>query len=150
MLHNSEYFPIHNIDLLYHGIRFTHNSLINGNIIHISGNVNNLINNSSERTEDKKSFLSYLPEGTEQETDYSSYVNTFDDLVIYSAYANDFISVEEELQPDGFIYYEQLDINGNRTGRYTTTSTSPIRYNERVYLSINERTNPSFVFSLYT
>lgn len=131
-----------NIDLLYHGIRFTHNSFINGNIIHISGNVNNLINNSSERTEDKKSFLSYLPEGTEQETDYSSYVNTFDDLVIYSAYANDFLSVEEELQPDGFIYYEQLDIDGNRTGRYTTTSTSPIRYNERVYLSINERTNP--------
>ena len=118
-----------NIDMMYHGIRFTHDNFLSGNLIHISGNTNNLILNSDVRKTDNKSFESTLDK-IDNSTIYDSYVNTFDDLTIYSAYEGDWIqtlglSDEDVIMPSGYVYYEQIN-EGKPIGIYTTSSISII------------------------
>ena len=118
-----------NIDMMYHGIRFTHDNFLSGNLIHISGNTNNLILNSDVRATDSKSFESSL-DGVDDSTIYDSYVNTFDDLTIYSAYEGDWIQTlnsgdDDVIMPSGYVYYEQVN-DGKPIGIYTTSSISII------------------------
>ena len=118
-----------NIDRMYHGIRFTHDNFLSGNLIHVSGNTNNLILNSDVRKTDNKSFESSLDK-IDNSTIYDSYVNTFDDLTIYSAYEGDWIqtlnlSDDDVMRPSGYVYYEQVN-DGKPTGKYTTKSISII------------------------
>ena len=118
-----------NIDMMYHGIRFTHDNFLSGNLIHISGNTNNLILNSDVRKTDNKSFESSLDK-IDNSTIYDSYVNTYDDLTIYSAYEGDWIqtlnlSDDDVMRPSGYVYYEQVN-DGKPTGKYTTKSISII------------------------
>ena len=118
-----------NIDMMYHGIRFTHDNFLSGNLIHISGNTNNLILNSDVRSTDSKSFESSLDK-VDDSTIYDSYVNTFDDLTIYSAYEGDWIQTlnlgdDDTIMPSGYVYYEQIN-DGKPIGIYTTSSISII------------------------
>ena len=118
-----------NIDMMYHGIRFTHDNFLSGNLIHISGNTNNLILNSDVRATDSKSFESSL-DRVDDSTIYDSYVNTFDDLTIYSAYEGDWIQTlnlgdDDTIMPSGYVYYEQVN-DGKPIGIYTTSSISII------------------------
>ena len=118
-----------NIDMMYHGIRFTHDNFLSGNLIHISGNTNNLILNSDVRSTDSKSFESSLDK-VDDSTIYDSYVNTFDDLTIYSAYEGDWIQTlnlgdDDTIMPSGYVYYEQVN-DGKPIGIYTTSSISII------------------------
>lgn len=118
-----------NIDMMYHGIRFTHDNFLSGNLIHISGNTNNLILNSDVRSTDSKSFESSLDK-VDDSTIYDSYVNTFDDLTIYSAYEGDWIQTlnlddDDAIMPSGYVYYEQVN-DGKPIGIYTTSSISII------------------------
>lgn len=118
-----------NIDMMYHGIRFTHDNFLSGNLIHISGNTNNLILNSDVRATDSKSFESSL-DRVDDSTIYDSYVNTFDDLTIYSAYEGDWIQTlnsgdDDVIMPSGYVYYEQVN-DGKPIGIYTTSSISII------------------------
>ena len=118
-----------NIDMMYHGIRFTHDNFLSGNLIHISGNTNNLILNSDVRATDSKSFESSLNR-VDDSTIYDSYVNTFDDLTIYSAYEGDWIQTlnsgdDDVIMPSGYVYYEQVN-DGKPIGIYTTSSISII------------------------
>lgn len=118
-----------NIDMMYHGIRFTHDNFLSGNLIHISGNTNNLILNSDVRSTDSKSFESSL-DRVDDSTIYDSYINTFDDLTIYSAYEGDWIQTlnlgdGDAIMPSGYVYYEQVN-DGKPIGIYTTSSISII------------------------
>lgn len=118
-----------NIDMMYHGIRFTHDNFLSDNLIHISGNTNNLILNSDVRSTDSKSFESSLDK-VDDSTIYDSYVNTFDDLTIYSAYEGDWIQTlnlgdDDTIMPSGYVYYEQVN-DGKPIGIYTTSSISII------------------------
>ena len=135
-----------NIDLLYHGIRFTHKSFLNGNLIHISGNVNNLITNSNVRSgkyADNKTFESSL-DPTDEFTIYDSYINTYDDLVIYTAYEGDWLYpvANEEITPNGFVYYESVDKDGISTGEYTTNSLNIVE--DAVQVTINGKDYKDF------
>ena len=130
-----------NIDLMYHGIRFTHKSFLSENTISIVGNTNNLITNSDERINNNKSFLSDLYESDDKTSYsyYSNYINTYDDLVIYSAYEGDWIrplgTIEGDdiIEPTGYVYYEMIDRNGTPTGQYTTESINVVTDNIMTY-----------------
>ncbi len=134
-----------NIDMHYHGIRFTHKSFLNGNLIHISGKKNNLITNSNVRSgenADNKTFKSSL-DPNDDSTIYDSYINTYDDLTIYSAYEGDWLKPmtdETSIAPSGYVYYEQID-NGIPTGIYTTSNISIIGHSQIAHISIDNGEN---------
>ena len=130
-----------NIDLRYHGIRFTHKSFLSENTIYLDGNTSNLITNSSQRETNNKSFLSGLKPSDEATSyaKYASYVNTYDDLVIYSAYEGDWLrplgSNQDDMiiEPTGYVYYEKINIDGMPTGEYTTNNINVVEYSEQAY-----------------
>ena len=132
---------LNNIDFLYHGIRFTHKSFLHGNTINISGNTNNLITNSEERETNSRSFLSGL-KNSDNDTSYSyysNYVNTYDDLVIYSAYEGDWLRPigtyedDEIIEPTGYVYYEEVNSYGMATGVFTTENINIVTDEKQIY-----------------
>ena len=137
-----------NVDMLYHGIRFYHETFDDENLMSITGNTSNLITNSEVRQSDNMTFESEL-NFADSNTTYSSYVNTYDDLVIYSAYEGDWIRPfndnDELIKPTGFIYYETVDENGIGTKEYTTRPISTLEEIIPLYLHYPDHTSTSFV-----
>lgn len=136
-----------NIDMMYHGVRFKHKNFLSGNLIHITGYTYNLLTNSDERTTDNKSFIS----GLKDTNVYNSYVNTHDDLTIYSAYEGDWIDygADEELSimPTGYVYYEKIQ-DGKPTGVFSSDSISIIGNEKQFsYVSFDDESEP--VYSYY-
>lgn len=100
------------VDLRYHGIRFTHENYINGNKLIISGNYKDLTYEDN-RINDMSLHKSLLPD------DYSKFINTYDDLIIYSIYEGDKLITGQETEPDGYVYYEKVNGDGEIIDEYT-------------------------------
>lgn len=124
-----------NIDMRYHGIRFTHTSFTTGNHIHISGNTNNLITNSNVRNTNAKTFESSL-DIDDSNNNYSTYINTYDDLTIYSAYEGDYLQPigDDVIEPTGYIYYEEVNANGIPTGNFTSNNISIVGVEKELHI----------------
>ena len=108
---SNRLFIHNNIDFKYHGIRFKHDNYIDESKLEISGNIGDLIDNIEERNPSNNLFNTEIAESS-----YAGFINTYDDLTIYSAYNGDFIMKSEEPEPIGYVYYECTDIDGNLTG----------------------------------
>ena len=128
-----------NIDMHYHGIRFTHKTFLEQNHIHITGYSYNLINSTDPRTYDNITHTSSL-DPDDNLTIYDSYINTYDDLTIYSAYEGDWLKPltgDNVIEPSGFVYYEEIE-DGIPTGQYTTNSIGVVPHKINVLIKNND------------
>ena len=124
-----------NIDLRCRNIRFTHGYFFD-DTLYVQGKPLESYNYGID-----KNHVDLGEDGSI----YTS-LNTRDDLTRYSIYWNDYLRKEDNsMQPSGFVYYNEVDEDGNLTGNQTTeavhviSSIKPLFYQD--FYGFNEFEN---------